>query len=88
MAVGKYSSVMRMKIRIMMIAGALALFGSGAQAAPWCAHFNTGLNDCNFYSFQQCRAAVSGVGGVCAQNTFERPYWPPSDRRRRYRRDY
>ena len=26
----------------------------GAQAAPRCARYSTGLNACNFYSFQQC----------------------------------
>ena len=59
----------------------LSLCSNGAQAAPWCAHYSTGLNDCSFHSFQQCMAALSGVGGSCSRNTFE-------DARRRYRRDY
>jgi hypothetical protein len=57
---------------------ALSLCSNGAQAAPWCAHYNTGLDDCSFHSFQQCRAAIFGVGGFCSRNTFE-------DARRRYR---
>jgi hypothetical protein len=39
----------------------LSLFSNGARAAPWCAHFNTGLNACSFYSFEQCMAALWGV---------------------------
>jgi Protein of unknown function (DUF3551) len=39
-----------------------------APGAPWCAHYSTGNNDCSFYSFQQCNAAISGVGGICSPN--------------------
>jgi hypothetical protein len=49
---------------------ALSLFSNGVQAAPWCAHFNTGLNACSFYSFEQCMTAVWGVGGFCNPNPF------------------
>jgi hypothetical protein len=49
----------------------------GGSAAPWCAHYSTGLNDCSYYSFRQCTAALSGAGGICSPNSF----------RRRYRRD-
>src|SRR5260370_13452590 len=28
---------------------ALSLCADGAQAAPWCAQYNTGLNECHFY---------------------------------------
>ena len=54
---------------------ALLLTGAAAQAAPWCAHYSTGLNDCGFYSYRQCRTALSGVGGICLQSGFEAPYW-------------
>ena len=64
---------------------ALLLAGGAAQAAPWCAHYNTGLNDCAFYSYRQCMAALSGVGGYCGRNGFETPY---GSARRPYRRDY
>jgi hypothetical protein len=52
----------------------LSVCTCGAQAAPWCAHFNTGLNACSFYSFQQCMAVLSGNGGMCSPNQFETPY--------------
>jgi hypothetical protein len=70
------------------VLGALCLPGSGAHAAPWCAHFNTGLNDCNFNSFQQCMVALSGNGGYCAHNPFESPYRTGAGWRRGYSRSY
>ncbi len=76
-----------MRIAIILLA-ALCLYGNDARAAPWCAHFNTGLNDCNFYSFRQCSVAVAGIGGYCSRNGFARPYWSGYDGRRRYRRDF
>jgi uncharacterized protein DUF3551 len=78
---------MRMIAVATTLFAALSLCSNGAQAAPWCAHYNTGLNDCNFYSFRQCMAALSGNGGYCSQNSFEKPYWTGGDARRRYRRD-
>ena len=64
------------------------LWSNGAQAAPWCARYNTGLNACNFYSFQQCTASVFGVGGVCEPNQFENPQWTGRVVRRTYQRAY
>jgi hypothetical protein len=49
------------------------------RGGPWCAHFNTGLNACTFYSFREWQVAVAGVGGYCAQNGFERPTWSRYD---------
>jgi hypothetical protein len=34
----------------------------------WCAFQATGLNDCSFFSQAQCRATLSGIGGVCSPN--------------------
>jgi hypothetical protein len=62
------------------------LCSDGAQAAPWCARYNTGLNACNFYSFQQCMTSLSGVGGVCEPNQSENPQWTVA--RRTYQRAY
>ncbi len=57
---------------IALMAPMLALLSLGscgdAPGAPWCAHYSTGNNDCSFYSFQQCNAAISGVGGICTPN--------------------
>jgi hypothetical protein len=68
---------------------AVCLRGNEAQAAPWCAHYNTGLNDCSsFHSFAQCMAAVRGVGGFCSRNAFETRYWNRGAARRRHSSDY
>lgn len=46
----------------------------GAFHAPWCAIFSySGGMDCGYYTLQQCRATLSGVGGVCEPNPHYRP---------------
>jgi hypothetical protein len=62
---------------------ALFVFAAAAKAAPWCARYSTGFTDCRgFYSFEQCQASISGVGGVCTRNPGEPTYRTV---RRRYR---
>jgi hypothetical protein len=79
---------MRPRIAASTLFAVSLLPAAPANAAPWCAHYSTGLNDCySFYSFQQCQAAISGVGGYCARNLMERRYWSGRDSRRRYYRD-
>ena len=42
-----------------------------AREYPWCAHYGGSDNDstnCGFETREQCRAAVSGVGGYCQTN--------------------
>jgi Putative peptidoglycan binding domain len=34
----------------------------------WCAAYYNGSQNCGFYTLDQCRAAVSGVGGSCVPN--------------------
>ena len=36
----------------------------------WCATAggHSGYSNCGYYSFRQCQAAVSGVGGMCSRN--------------------
>ncbi len=39
---------------------------SGARSrSNWCANYQNGSRNCGFYSFEQCRAAISGIGGSC-----------------------
>ena len=63
-------------MRILALAGTfgLALVASSqivtaAQAFPhgprYCSTYRGATENCGFYSFQQCLAAVSGVGGMC-----------------------
>jgi Protein of unknown function (DUF3551) len=68
---------------------ALSLDAGRAQAAPWCAHYGGrmgGSTNCGFYSWGQCMATISGIGGYCALNQFE--LQPRDERRRDYRRQY
>ena len=57
--------------------------------APWCGNLaGQGLDDCNYYTFEQCLVSVSGLGGACARNPavplveYDRPIRQP---RRPYR---
>ena len=79
---------MRAIVIAISLSATVLLCTDGAQAAPWCARYSTGLNACNFYSFQQCMASVFGVGGVCESNQFENPYWAGRVARRTYQRAY
>ncbi len=74
--------------------GAMMDAGRPAQAQwhpspyPWCAHLGTyfgGYEDCAYFTFGQCMATISGVGGRCYENP---SYVPPMQprRSRKYRR--
>ena len=44
----------------------LSAFPAGVRAeGSWCARYTTAGTNCGFYSFEQCQASVSGVGGFC-----------------------
>jgi hypothetical protein len=66
-----------------------SVLASPSQADPyrWCAEYGGfrggGGTNCYFMTLQQCRAAVSGVGGYCRHNTF---YTGPE--RRSHRRSH
>jgi hypothetical protein len=70
---------MRMIFGILVMLAALATFDAGssnAQAGAWCArYFGRGGTNCGFYTYAQCQATVSGIGGFCEQNVAE-PYHP------------
>jgi hypothetical protein len=76
----------------------LSLSTIGAHAAPWCAQYSGGGTgggggNCGFYSFEQCLATVSGIGGFCSRNPFEigsagSAYGYAREPQRRYRRNY
>jgi hypothetical protein len=84
----------------MMIAIAAVAAAVGSTAVPSTAHAQNaafcavaggrdGYENCGYYTFNQCREAVSGVGGYCIRNPrhIERPYAdepPPPRYRRRY----
>ena len=48
---------------------------SYAQEYPWCAEYGGrggGGTNCGFVTYEQCRAALSGNGGICTRNRFFR----------------
>jgi hypothetical protein len=75
-------------MRLLLTLGVL-LFAAGmdtraARAQPWCAYYDAYTYNCGFYTFEQCLATVSGVGGVCRRNPrdesdyYRRQERPPS----------
>jgi hypothetical protein len=40
-----------------------------AQYSPWCSEYTRGGGtNCGFYTFAQCMANISGIGGRCYRN--------------------
>ena len=69
-------------MRLLALAGAfgLALVATGqlatqAEANPaatrYCALYKGGAENCGFYSFNQCLAALSGNGGICTEAPYQ-----------------
>jgi len=50
----------------------------------FCAQMGDGLEDCSYYTWQQCRAAASGTGNFCYAN----PRYIPQERRKPKRKYY
>ncbi|MCW5695071.1 MAG: DUF3551 domain-containing protein [Pseudolabrys sp.] len=47
---------------------------------PWCAIYSertVGATNCGFSTLAQCRATISGIGGMCVEN----PEYRPAERR-------
>jgi hypothetical protein len=65
---------MRVSLAILGVFVAVASFEAPAQArnGGWCANYNMGggATNCGFATFQQCMAAVSGVGGSCSPSPY------------------
>ena len=58
----------------------------------WCAEYSGtagGATNCGFFTIEQCRATVSGIGGFCVPNQFYNPCGSAGPRRSsRYRYNY
>jgi hypothetical protein len=50
----------------------------------WCAQMGDGIEDCSYYTWQQCRAAASGTGNFC----FANPRYVPQQQRKSKRKYY
>jgi hypothetical protein len=64
----------RAAVRFALLAAAAA-FGLTQPAparaytpAPWCAHLWEQRVDCSYFTYGQCMATVSGIGGFCNSN--------------------
>jgi hypothetical protein len=80
-----------MIMRLLALAGAFGLalvansqIATQAEANPfgtrYCAQYRGNAENCGFYSFNQCLAAISGVGGMCVVapiQTEARIYYTP-----------
>jgi tetratricopeptide (TPR) repeat protein len=56
-----------------VLVAALAADSNRAAQASWCAAYYNGANNCGFQTIEQCRAAVSGIGGACVQDSDPQP---------------
>ncbi len=69
----KFVAGMLPRFMILTAAALMLLASDAAQAReyPWCAYYGGADNDatnCGFETREQCRAAISGVGGFCQTN--------------------
>ena len=59
---------------LVLTALALAASPAAAQGRPWCfsesGSRGSGAVTCTFYSFEQCLATASGIGGSCGPNPY------------------
>jgi hypothetical protein len=75
-----------------VLAAAAVLVPSAGHADPyrWCAEYSGGRDggggtNCGFVTLEQCRATISGIGGLCTLNPFYdgRPFDPERRHKRR-----
>jgi Protein of unknown function (DUF3551) len=70
----------RTALRIALTVSAFVTLGALGATSPahaqgtWCAQYGgtAGGTNCGFYTYQQCRAAVSGIGGFCSPSPHAR----------------
>ena len=57
----------------------MAMPAGKAEAAEFCAYGGGGrgggYENCGYYTWQQCLAAISGVGGFCVRNPHDPALW-------------
>jgi Protein of unknown function (DUF3551) len=81
------------KVMAALVAIAVLLLQTPVTALPcdntrWCAQYasSMGGTNCGFFTIEQCRATVSGIGGFCVPNQFYNPCGPAGHSNSRYRR--
>ena len=80
-----------MRTILFVIVAALALTalsGREAAAAAYCAYSGGarggGYENCGFYTWEQCLANISGMGGHCMRNPHDPALWGYPTPRRSY----
>jgi hypothetical protein len=54
-----------------LVAGAFDVGATARAQGAWCATYAAyGATNCGFYTWDQCRAAISGAGGMCSRNLY------------------
>ncbi len=72
----------------LVIAAMLGLAAPAAAAGPaWCAAYRNGSTNCGFNTYEQCMAAISGIGGFCNRNYIDGPPDKPAARKERKERE-
>jgi Protein of unknown function (DUF3551) len=67
---------MRRTSTLLIFPALVSVYATPVHADPyrWCADYSGGRGgggtNCYFMTIQQCRAAISGVGGFCRENGF------------------
>lgn len=69
-----------MRLLVILAAAAAALWAGTSPSradGPWCATLSGGrlgsAENCGFYSWEQCQAYISGIGGFCHENALYEP---------------
>ena len=86
--------LMRSKIMVLAVLLLMAVLAPSTTSAyerpydpyPWCAVYagvDFSATNCGFMTLEQCRAAISGVGGFCEPNQLYNLRRSLSQRRRR-----
>jgi tetratricopeptide (TPR) repeat protein len=75
---------MRILVLCSLVATAvLVLVAPAAAKEPaWCAAYRNGSNNCGFYTYEQCMATISGIGGFCNRNPDAGPEKPAARKER------
>jgi Protein of unknown function (DUF3551) len=82
------------KVMAALVTMPVLLMQTPATALPcdntrWCAEYapSAGGTNCGFFTIEQCRATLSGIGGLCVPNQFYNPCGS-TGRRTRHRYNY
>jgi len=58
-------------IATVLTAATLLPQSSADARGKWCAYYYYDATNCGFYSYQQCLAAISGIGGSCKPSPWD-----------------